>query len=340
MRFSARIRTLGMFCVLSLLLPALASAQGIDFLDAEFDGVGGVDGLLGADAVAVSPDGKHVYGAAAFEAGISVFSRDRKTGGLSFVEAQFDGSGGVSGISSPVWISVSPDGANVYVSGFSAASIAVFERDRSSGALSFVEAETDGVGGVDGLGGTFGHAVSRDGRHVYVTGLLDSAVAIFERDHSTGALDFVSAVFDGVGGVDGIGGARSVALDPSGRHVYVAGLFDSAVAVFERDRATGELTFIEAKFDGTGGVDGLALATSVVLSPSGQRVYVTSFIDSAVAVFDRNPATGELTFVEAEFDGIGGVDGLGGVLHLATSPNGKQIYAPGFTDDGLAVFER
>jgi hypothetical protein len=45
--------------------------------------------------------------------------------------------------------------------------------------LTFFEFQQDGVGGVDGLDFAFGVDVSPDGKHVYVTGAGDDAVAVF-----------------------------------------------------------------------------------------------------------------------------------------------------------------
>jgi 6-phosphogluconolactonase (cycloisomerase 2 family) len=36
-------------------------------------------------------------------------------------------------------------------------------------------------------------------------------------------------------------------VSPDGRHVYVAGQLDNAIAIFARDPLTGALTFVEAK---------------------------------------------------------------------------------------------
>jgi DNA-binding beta-propeller fold protein YncE len=58
--------------------------------------------------------------------------------------------------------------------------------------LTFVEFQQDGVDGVDGLGVAAGVDISPDGKHVYVTGAGDDAVAVFSRNTATGALTFVS----------------------------------------------------------------------------------------------------------------------------------------------------
>jgi 6-phosphogluconolactonase (cycloisomerase 2 family) len=312
----------------------------LTFVEAEFDGLGGIDGLDGASSVAVSPDGVHIYVAGRSDNAVAVFERDVVTGGLSFVEAQFDGVGGVDGLFSANSVAVSSDGMHVYVAAVLDDSVAVFERDGVTGELTFVEAQFDGVGGVDGLDSAYSVAVSADGAHVYVAGYVDDAVTVFDRNGVTGALTFGETEFDGVDGVDGLNGARSVAVSPDGGNVYVASYYDDAVTVWDRDSVTGALTFVEALFDGVGGVDGLNAASSVAVSADGEHVYVASYYDDTVAVFERDGVTGELTFVEAHFDGIDGVDGLDGPYALAVSPDGGNVYAASWNEDALSVFVR
>jgi 6-phosphogluconolactonase (cycloisomerase 2 family) len=208
------------------------------------------------------------------------------------------------------------------------------------GSLTFVEQDKDGVGGVDGLRGASGVAASPDGAHVYVTGLLDDAVATFSRNASTGALSFVEQDKDGVGGVEGLDAAAGVAASPDGAHVYVAGVNDDAVATFSRDPATGALTFVELDKDGVGGIEGLDGALGIAAPPDGAHVYVTGAVDDAVATFSRDPATGALSFVEQDKDGIAGVDGLDNAVRIAASPDGAHVYVTGREDDSVATFSR
>ena len=88
---------------------------------------------------------------------------------------------------------------------------------------------------MDGLNGAYSVAVSPDGKHVYAIGHIDDAVAVFYRNVLTGALTYVEMQKDGVGEVDGLGGAHSVTVSPDGRHVYAAANIDDAVAVFSRN---------------------------------------------------------------------------------------------------------
>ena len=316
-----------------------AGTGALTFVEAQFDGVGGADGLDGAISVTVSPDGNFVYAASQGDDAIAVFSRDAGTGALTFVEAQFEGVGGVGGLDEAFSVTVSPDGNfTVYATSLTDDAIAVFSRDAGTGALTFVEAQFDGVGGVDGLDNAESVTVSPDGNFVYAASQGDDAIAVFSRDAGTGALTFVEAQFDGVGGADGLDGAQSVTVSPDGNFVYATSLTDDAIAVFSRDAGTGALTFVEAQFDGVGGVDGLDNAESVTVSPDGNFVYVASGADNAIAAFSRNPGTGALTFVEAQFDGVGGADGLNSAISVTVSPDGNFVYAASPGDDAIAAF--
>lgn len=181
-------------------------------------------------------------------------------------------------------VALSPDGRHVYVAGGVGNAVAAFSRNATTGKLEFLEAQVDGVGGVDGLAAAWSVAVSPDGANVYATGMEDDAVAVFARDAASGRLAFVEAQFDGASGVDGLGGAWLVAVSPDGASVYGAGASDDAIAVFRREPG-GALAFVEARTDGVDGVDGLDDARGVTPSPDGAHLYSTGVNDHAVAAF-------------------------------------------------------
>ena len=201
-----------------------------------------------------------------------------------------------------------------------------------TGQLTFVQVLKDGVSGVDGLTRANSVAVSPDGSHVYATGFSDNALAVFRRDVATGQLTFVQVLKDGISGVDGLNGANSVTVSPDGSYVYATGYSDNALTVFHRDVATGQLTFVQVLKDGVSGVDGLYGANSVTVSPDGRQVYATGYYDQALAVFLRDVATGQLTFVQVLKDGVSGVDGLYRANSVTVSPDGSQVYATGLGD--------
>jgi 6-phosphogluconolactonase (cycloisomerase 2 family) len=319
--------------------PASARAAFLDFVEVQREGIAGVDGLAGVLSVLVSPDGQNVYAAGPSDNAVAVFRRDAATGALTLMEVQKDGVDGVDGLAFASALALSPDGAHLYVTGSHDGAVAVFRRDTTTGALSFVEAQENGVAGVEGLAFARAVAVSPDGSHVYVAGQQDNAVAVFRRNALTGWLTFVEVQRQGVRGVDGIAGPLALMVSPDGAHVYVAAGSQSAVTVFSRNASTGGLTLVAV--EGEGAIDlGLSGIHSVAVSPDGAYVYAAGQADSAVGIFRRNKRTGALTFTDIVAQGFDGVDGLYGALWVTLSPNGAQVYVASTHDNALAVFTR
>jgi uncharacterized repeat protein (TIGR01451 family) len=293
--------------------------------------------FFGASSVTLSPDGENVYVTGQTNDRIAVYDRNPVTGVLIFLEAHRDSADGVDGLDGAVSVKVSPDGANVYVASTQDNAVAVFARDTSTGRLTFIEVQKDGVGGVVGLDHVVSLALSPDGTHIYVAnydgGLIykrPAYLAVFARDTNTGSLTFLEVHENGVDGVDGLRGYSRVALSPDGAHVYVTSDYDSSaihdsVALFARDTSTGTLTFrriYEDKVDG----EGLEGARELAVSGDGAYLYIASRYDDALTVFSRNAATGELLFVESHYSGVDGVHGLDGPQAVAVSPDGAHVY--------------
>jgi DNA-binding beta-propeller fold protein YncE len=228
----------------------------------------------------------------------------------------------------------------------------------------------------EGLNGAGAVAVSRDGKHVYVTSVTSSAVAVFARDRlMLGALtqlaDPDGCIVNGpsldIAGCTNTGKALQradgVAVSPDGKHVYVAALNSNAVAVFARDSMTGKLTQL-ADPDGcivngpsldiagcTNTGKALGGANAVAVSPDGKNVYVVSDFSNAVAVFARDKMTGKLTqladpdgcIVDGPSADIAGCTNTGKALNtgsdVAVSSNGKNVYVTAGSF-GVAVFKR
>ena len=274
-------------------------------------------------------------------------------------------------------VAASRDGKNAYVaSGFIGAldpgGVAVFARDRRTGAVTQLKDEDGCLKGDGSEGCAFGRAidwasaveVSRDGKSVYVSSIVWNAVAVFARDRKTGAL----AQLDGADGcvadsgefgcADGraLNGPRDVAVSPDGRNVYATFVGSNAVAVFARNSKTGALTQLKSEdgcvdnngFEGCADGRALSSAFAVAVSPDGKSVYVVSSSSDAVAVFARNRRTGALTQLKDEDgcianDGFEGCDdgrALNGPTGVVVSRDGKSVYVAAFESDAVAVFAR
>jgi 6-phosphogluconolactonase (cycloisomerase 2 family) len=293
-------------------------------------------GLGGAVGVTASPDGNYIY-VAGHDADAIVAYRPADCSWLSLVDTYVDGDPDIDGLGGARDIAISPDGSLLYVASDGDDALAIFNRNTTSGELTFNQAFFDGDGGIDGLNGAYSVAVSPDGGNIYVASIYDDAIAIF---HWTGdVLGYEGVVKDGIGGVDGLDGANSVVVSPDGNHVYVASRVDDAVAMFERNISSGALTYLGMMQDGVDGVDGLDGARSIAINPDGSQLYVASQYDDALAVFDRNE-DGSLEFVHAYINNIEGVHGIETADGVAVSANGATIYVSGYDGDAIAAFAR
>ena len=284
---------------------------------------------------------------------------------FAFVEVNRDGEDDgfgntIDGLAGGSMTILSPDGNFLYATGFLDDTIATFSRDAATGRLTFVEfdrdGEDDGFGNiVDGLDNPSSVTVSSDGNFLYVAGSNDDAIATFSRNVLTGALAFVEVdrggFDDGFGNtVNGLNGADSVTVSPDGNFLYAAGPFEDAIVTFSRNAVTGALAFVEVDRDGGNDgfgsiIDGLDFVSSVTVSPDGNFLYAAGQADDAIATFSRNPATGELTFVEIDRDGFNDgfgniIDGLDGANSVVVSQDGNFLYAVSATDSAIATFSR
>jgi large repetitive protein len=156
------------------------------------DGLGGVEGIQAPSSLAIAPAGQHLYATGRDSNSLAVFNR-QSNGNLSFLERLTAGVDGVEGLEEPLRLALSPDGEQVYVVSGSdgtelePGTLAVFKRQTEPaasdfGRLSYGEVKRNKVGGVVGLWGASGVAVSPDNTHIYVAARFDQSVTVFARD--------------------------------------------------------------------------------------------------------------------------------------------------------------
>ncbi len=342
-----RLHCLGLAVVELLIWVAAAGGAQLEILEVHRHGVDGVLGLGGANSVALSPDGNFIYvgdhAAPNYEGTIAVFSRNPADGRLAFVGIADDMVGGVDVLQGIIDVAVSPDGRNVYASGSGSGPgslndrIVVFDRDAETGELSVAEVETDGVGG-GSPANPRGPYLSSDGLSVYAPTSNGDSLVVWSRDPGSGALTHLQTLRNGEAGVAGLAGGTGAGVTSDGFNVYGVGFLDNAISSFSRDTSSGLLSFLGAASNGTDGTTGLAGVYRLAISPDGANVYGASFFDSAVSVFRRDPGTGELEFLDAQFEGDSGVQGLFRANALAPSPDGRLLFVKGWGT--VAVFGR
>ncbi|HEX8054367.1 MAG TPA: Ig-like domain-containing protein [Thermoleophilaceae bacterium] len=287
------------------------------------DGCTDARAVNGIRSVAVSPDGRTVYGAASVDDGVAVFTRNPDTGVLTqpagaagcLVEnpATGDNAGCTDGraLDTTHGVDVSPDGHQVYASANGIEAVSTLDRNTDNGTISQS---------------------------------IETASCVSE----TGA----GPCLDG----SALTNPQTVLASPDGRHVYAAGASADSVVTLVRDAGSGRLTPVAGATGcvsetGSGCENGVALQNpnGLAISPSGQTVYVASLNSDSVVRLDRNAETGELNQPAAPAgciseDGTGGACGDGVALDspddVAVAPDGANVYAVSSTSDAVVAFAR
>jgi hypothetical protein len=306
------------------------------------DGSGGAcvkaKGLFQPVSIAISPDGRSVYvgshrttpdGDAYVGGGVAMFARNPTTGDLSqpadatACVSYNTATGGAPttpgacakgrGMTLVSAIAVSPDGRHVYTAGHS---IAVLERNPTTGVLTQPAGETGCVQDVAGEGCAPARAmrgdmrqiaISPDGRSLYAPNFdptVGNSVAIFDREAGSGRLVQKSGTAGCVavngGGVCNVEskltGARAAVVSPDGNQVYVSA--NNAMLVFGR-AGDGQLALQSCVSDPsvTGCAHGrnLSSLTFNAVSPDGQTVVASNEASGlGFVIFERDGA-GNLT---------------------------------------------
>ncbi len=342
-------------------------------------GLKGAGPFMGSRAVAVSPDGRNVYVAAATSDAIAVFKRNPKSGALTQPKGKrgcvaAEGKAGCAvavGIDGPNSVAVSPDGRNVYATARNSSTLLTFSRDPRDGWIH----QRPGAGCIGGIplplfcGSATGMvtpdvvAVSPDGRNVYVGSFFGSSVASFSRDASTGTLTqlagtagCIAAATPGCATGVGLGSIEGLAVSPDGASVYAAAATSNALAELARDPSTGALVQLPAPNNCiadaplAGCIEGRELGgpNAVAVAPGGESVYVTSFLSNSVTAFDRTAGSGVLAQKEATNACLVFMRSAGcsfGRAMLApegldVSPDGRNVYVASIKTGAVDVLSR
>jgi hypothetical protein len=316
-------------------------------------------------ALAMSPDGAHLYAVAHNDDALVHFSRDESSGALTF-------GGCLTGDSD-----VSPPCADVggATAGGNASGLnQPYDLVVHEGSLYVLSQEDDSiVHFTRGFGGSLAYSTGD-----CFTGEVETGPASGGGSGACAASPTITA-----GGANsGFDKPRSVTMTTDGTSVYVAAPQDDSVARF--DRAAGALTYqgcitgeeaTGPNPPGTGactplpgpvGVEsqgeltGINNPQSIAVSPDGASLYLASGNDTSVARFDR-AAAGALTYrgcitgnvfigpapggngacAAAPVMTTGGFDtGLDNMRDVVVAPGGASVYASSAGDSAVVTFTR
>ena len=228
-------------------------------------------------------------------------------------------------------LALSPDERNLYVVAEGDSTLSVFVRNPISDTMLMVQKLNPTTMGNTVLDGAGDVLVSPDGKHVYVTARTGDAVSVFRRGNN-GTLTFLRAYKDGSSGLDNLNFPGNMAMSADGKFLYVPSYLDDALTVFARSAADGGIELVQT-IPNLNGIFDLALSHD-----SAQIRLVASLYDgNTLLVYQRNEATGALTFVETHQHSDPGSP-LVTPARIAASPDDGQIYLSLIGSHGVRAF--
>ncbi len=215
-----------------------------------------------------------------------------------------------------------------YVTNLNDASVSIYTVNATSGQLRY----TGYIGA-----GTKPISVAVDplGKFVYVANNGDSIspsnVSAYTINASTGALTEVSGSPFGAGF-----NPYSIAVDPTGKFVYVANDGSNSVSAYTINSGTGELTLINCGGAACVGANFGAGQNprSVTIDPSGKFLYVANNTSGTVSAYSINSSTGVLTAVSGSPFLTGGT----GARSVTIDPAGKFAYVANDSSGNISAF--
>ena len=207
----------------------------LTFLEAHFDTDTGIDGLDGAQAIAIAPNDDFVYVGSGQDDAIAIFARDATTGALTYSGMISNADDGVSGLNYPKIIVIPPLSGYLYTSGDG---VTVFERDAATGALTFVETHS--------LSFAYAMASQPKADRLYVAADGSDSLTVFETNETDGTLSQVEQWVQGTDGMTCLDSPSAAFISPGGGSLYVGGqngtLAVFSIGVFGDDFETGDST--------------------------------------------------------------------------------------------------
>ncbi|MFT7622272.1 MAG: DNA-binding beta-propeller fold protein YncE [Myxococcota bacterium] len=188
-----------------------------------------------------------------------------------------------------------------------------------------------GDGGISWLLGAYNLALSPDGRHLYVAPRLVGTVKPFAVDPEHGGLLELPTPEPPELGPEA-GSVSNVIVAPDGTQVFAVDSRYAALLVYDRESATGELTFRQAE-PLAQCVGQIPFPVDVGVSPDGTSVLVADFQygTSCLHVYPRDGA-GYLGAATIYDDPV-----LTGIENVAFTADGKHVYAASYGAGGAAA---
>lgn len=131
-------------------------------------------------------------------------------------------------------------------------------------------------------------AIAPSGEFVYVANETASSVTMYSFDPATGLLQLQQTLSTVAAGSAVPNTAAEIALDNTGKFLYVSNRGEDTIALFSVDPETGKLSFRERYPSGG------KTPRTFAIDPTGRWMFVANQTSNAITLFQRDPRTGRL----------------------------------------------
>ena len=183
---------------------------------------------------------------------------------------------------------------------------------------------------------SYGMIISPDGKNIYIAGTTNggqnNSITYWDINDIDGTFSNKRMLTDNTN----LLGAYNMALDPSGRDMYIVAKDQASISFATRNTTTGDLQTPYILLTDPAHLNGVR---NVILSPDGKFVYVVASDSNSISYWTRNTATGMLSNLVSI---VNNVD-LGGVYDLAMPSylySGYHIYVAVSTTNSIRWYAR
>ena len=285
--------------------------------------------------LAVSPNRRFLYAVSEIsssggknEGAVSAFTRDPKTGKLTFLNQQPSGGGG------PCHVSLDRAGRFVLVANYGTGSIAALpvQMDGKLGPAAAVIQHAGSSVNAQRQAGPHAHFITTDPASQYVLACdlgLDKVLVYWFAPRSAEPL---TANKPPSVSIKAGSGPRHLAFHPDGRHVYLINEMSSTLTALTYDPEKGTLEEFQTVSSLPEKFEGHNSCAEVQVHPSGKFVYGSNRGHDSIAIFSVDSKTGRLTLV--------GHQSTQGKTprHFGLDPSGKWLVAENQDSNSVVVF--
>lgn len=270
--------------------------------------------------------------------GVMVFKRDTLTGKISFIQSVL-GDEDYNLFYSISALKITNNGSKVYVLSKYNNSIAVFDRDKTSGTLNYSSKIINGQKKIYGLTDATDIIISKNDRFLYTLAESGMNSIGFYKRGNDGKLEFEKNVTWHELGPE-IGAVKDFQLSPDNESMYISSTNMYGIRILNRDTTTGDLTFYKSYTDSGIGLTDEVISEFVIPS-DGKNLYTATH--NYLINYEIDKENTDLKFVtKLPTDGKMG-NGIPGSKKIIASNDGRNIYTFSNSMDfvsGISVYSR